>query len=96
MSGSAPFSEEWNQSSTTLTAKPRFLRLRIAGGGNCRRPAGAATCRARADLEAGVEALGKFDDGPVEVRDARFEAVGHRELVGVHQQFVGKRRADLE
>ena len=45
----APSTDEWNQSSTTLTAKPRFLRLRISGGRYAAQTCGAATSVRRAE-----------------------------------------------
>ena len=88
----------WNHSSTTSTAKPRFLRARISRRQEAARtPGGAATCAGRSrTLNLAGSRCGELDDLAVEVRHAHLQAVRHRQLVGVHQQFVGQRRADLE
>ena len=95
-SDSSRHSEECNQPSTTLTANPRFFRFRMRAGRTGGRPADGAISGAIAHLESGVQPLDVLHDGPVQVGDPDFEAVRHRELVGVHEQLVGKRGTDLQ
>ena len=90
-------SELWNHSSTTLTAKPRFLRARISGGRKRSQTRRCSHLRwPRRTLKRAGSRSRELDHLLVEVRHAHLEAVRHRELVGVHQQLVGQRRADLQ
>ena len=47
-------------------------------------------------LEPGRQSLNIFDDFFVQIRHPPLEAVGHRELIAVHQQLVGKSRSHFE
>src|SRR5512138_3843566 len=48
------------------------------------------------DLESRSQSLDVFHDSSIQIGNPNLEAVSHRELVGVHEQLIRKRRADLE
>src|SRR2546426_6559812 len=47
-------------------------------------------------LEVSVQALNILNNFPVQIRNPNFKGMRHRELVSVHQEFVGKSGTDLE
>src|SRR6266481_5472816 len=49
-----------------------------------------------ADFKFRAEALYVLHHRPTQVGHANFETMRHGELVGIHEQFIGKRRADFK
>src|SRR5438105_11876028 len=59
-SGSSPPTAEWNQESTTLTAKPRFLRLSICGVNRTDKPADVTTYGNRGEFSCSHPVFGRI------------------------------------